>query len=102
MMADISKLKKATRLGSPPPISEASQNLDAPEVAPAPPAAPLITATRIDARSSRKTNRTQQFATRVTPEWDNRIREIAQREGLLLTEVLEKALDAYENLLAQR
>ena len=89
MMADNSKLKKATRLGSPPPISEA-------------PAAPLITATRIDARSSRKTNRTQQFATRVTPEWDNRIREIAQREGLLLTEVLEKALDAYEKLLAQR
>jgi hypothetical protein len=37
-----------------------------------------------------------QFATRVTPEWDARIRALAQREGVLLVEILEKALDHYE------
>ena len=39
-----------------------------------------------------------QFATRVTPEFDQRIRMIAEREGLLIVEVLERALDAYERL----
>jgi hypothetical protein len=36
------------------------------------------------------------FATKVTPEFDTRLREIAQRDGLLFVEVLERALDAYE------
>ena len=55
-------------------------NLTAPEVAPVarpaaanpPPQAPAVK--KIDGRSARKTNRTVQFATRVTPEWDARIR----------------------------
>jgi hypothetical protein len=37
-----------------------------------------------------------QFATRVSPEFDERIRQIAMRDGMLLVEVLERALDAYE------
>jgi hypothetical protein len=37
-----------------------------------------------------------QFATRVSPEFDERIRQIAERDGLLLVEVLERALDALE------
>jgi hypothetical protein len=37
-----------------------------------------------------------QFATRVSPAFDERLRNIAEQEGLLLVEVLEKALDAYE------
>jgi hypothetical protein len=45
----------------------------------------------------RRTNRVVQFATRVTPEFDQRVREIAMEEGLLIVEVLEKALNAYEN-----
>lgn len=44
----------------------------------------------------RRTNRTLQFSTRVTPEFDERIRAIARRDGLLLVEVLERALEAYE------
>ena len=44
----------------------------------------------------RRTNRTVAFATRVSPEFDNRVRNIAERDGLMLVEVLERALDAYE------
>ena len=51
----------------------------------------------LDGRSMRRTNRIVQFATRVTPEFDRRMRAIAMEEGLLIVEVLERALDAYEN-----
>jgi hypothetical protein len=44
----------------------------------------------------RRSNRTVQFATRVSPEFDERIRQTALRDGLLLVEVLERALEAYE------
>jgi len=40
-----------------------------------------------------------QLATRVTPEFDERIRTIAERDELLIVEVLERALEAYEKLL---
>ena len=52
---------------------------------------------RRDGRTLRRTNRTVAFATRVTAEWDERIRDIAERDGLRLVEVLERALDAYEH-----
>jgi hypothetical protein len=50
----------------------------------------------MDGRTMRRSGRTVQFATRVSPEFDERIRQIAMREGLLLVEVLERALDTYE------
>ena len=89
-MADVSKLKRRT-LDAPPPPSEASKNLVEPEVLSSPPPQ------KLDGRSLRRSNRTVQFATRVTPEFDQRIRLLAQRERLLIVEVLERALDAYEN-----
>ena len=114
-MADISKLRRRSSLGPPPPPAEASPNLEAPEIAPAipphlepGPKAPTASAPaavgsageagriRRDARSARRTGRTLQFATRVSPEFDERLRVIAERDGLLLVEVLERALDAYE------
>ena len=108
-MADVSKLKnlkqRRSTLGEPPTLEEASPNLKAPEVAPAAPE-PVADAYankpkrkldgRIDGRSVRRTNRTVQFATRVTPDWDARIRALALREGVLLVEILERALDCYE------
>ncbi|BEH16720.1 hypothetical protein [Marinobacter shengliensis] len=108
-MADVSKLKslkqRRSTLGEPPTLEEASPNLEAPEVAPAAPD-PVVDAYadkpkrkldgRIDGRSVRRTNRTVQFATRVTPDWDARIRALAMREGVLLVEILERALDCYE------
>ena len=111
-MTDLSKLKRRTSLGAPPPIEEASTNLTAPETAPVaevmvkpvPTVKPKETAGRgakpvpasMDGRSARRTNRTVQFATRVSPEFDSRIREISRRDGLLLVEVMEEALAAYE------
>ena len=113
-MADVSKLKRRT-LGAPPPPTEASTNLQQPEVAPAPPPYPAFDGPaarkppletvryhRRDGRSLRRSNRVVQFATRVTPEFDQRIRAIAEREGLLIVEVLERALDAYERLASGR
>lgn len=94
-MADLSKLRK-NKLGAPPSPDEASQNLVAPEVAPAAPLSDPELKPRRDGRSARKTHRTLPFATRVSPDFDNRLRDIAERDGLLLVEVLERALDAYE------
>jgi hypothetical protein len=97
LMADLSKLKKGRGLGAPPSLSEASPNLAAPEVAPTPPVGESqhMTARKIDGRTLRKTNRTVAFATRVTEDFDNRVREIAQQTGLKIVEILEAALDAY-------
>lgn len=97
-MPDFSKLKRHT-LGPPPLPSEASNNLQQPELAPglAEPATDLSLHKRRDGRSLRRTNRTIQFATRVTPDFDRRIRSIAEQEELLIVEVLERALDAYES-----
>lgn len=93
-MADLSKLKRKT-LGVPPSMEEASANLHTPESF-------LLTKSeqtrhRMDGRSARRTNRTLQFATRVRPEWDAELRELAQRDGLMLVEVLERALELYKN-----
>lgn len=102
-MANVSKLKRNT-LGAPPPMEEASTNLHAPEAVPAahvPPASP-VSIPRMDGRSARRTNRTLQFATRVRPEWDAELRALAQRDGLLLVEVMERALELYKKQVASR
>jgi hypothetical protein len=122
-MADFKNLKRHKTLGAPPPPEEASPNLSAPETAPAPPSTPTVISVvpeakpkirpvskespapapaagqgrgRRDGRSLRKTGRTLQLATRVSPEFDARLRDIAERQGMLIVEVLEQALDAYE------
>ena len=107
-MADLTKLKRRNTLGAPPSPDEASRNLAAAEIAPAhlhaiataaksPSAPPGVRAQgRIDGRTLRKTGRTVQFATRVSMEFDDRLRRLAQRDGLKLCEVLERALEAYE------
>jgi len=120
-MANLSKLKRRNTLGAPPPFAEASHNLQAPEIAPVvtAPAAlsraeavpvwkpvgepqddtapPRDAQYRIDGRSLRRTGRILQLATRVSWEFDDKLRRIAQRDGLKLVEVLERALDAYES-----
>jgi hypothetical protein len=116
-MADISKLKKIRGLGDPPPVEEARVDLGAaPEIpiapaaevsaAPVPAQAPAPVAVshhaRIDGRSLRRSGRTVHFATKVTPEYDNRIREIAEQTGKLMTEILEESLAAYEKQLGNR
>lgn len=111
-MADASKLRQLRRtgLGAPPPIEEARTDL-APALSQTDAPSPILEKApehrshqasrgyferRIDGRSLRRSGRTVQFATRVSPEFDERIRQIAKRDGLLLVEVLERALDALE------
>jgi len=97
-MADASKLKRG--LGTPPAPDEARTDL-VPETAatgePTPrPAAGTGPTPRIDARSLRRSGRTVHFATKVTPAFDNRVRQIAAETGKMLTEILEEALAAWE------
>lgn len=119
-MADITKLKRRNTLGAPPPPEEASRNLSAPEIAPVVALEPTTQSpiavtplrrlqgagkgeeranhgqARLDGRSLRKSGRTLQLATRVSWEFDDKLRQVAQRDGLKLVEVLERGLDAYE------
>ncbi len=105
-MADFKSIRRQRTLGAPPPLEEASLNLNAPEVAPVSPPMPMpirkgegatTSARRTpDGRSLRRSGRTLQFATRVSPEFDAKLRSIAERDGLLLVEIMEKALDLYE------
>lgn len=92
-MADARRLKRLRRagLGPPPPPAEARADL-----APAAAAGEGRSDGRIDGRRLRRSGRTLQFATRVSAAFDARLRGIAERDGLLLVEVLERALDAYE------
>lgn len=106
-MADLTKLKRRNTLGAPPTPEEASHNLTAPEIAPVHLRSANVQKlsksrkaihhqSRIDGRSLRRTGRTVQFATRVSLDFDDRLRRIAQRDGMKLVEVLERALEAYE------
>jgi hypothetical protein len=93
-MANLLKLKR--RLPAPPTEDETTNALREPETAPAP-AAPVSSAgARIDGRSLRKTGRTVQFATRVSPGFDQRFRVCAKREGLMFAELLEQMLETFE------
>ena len=109
-MADLSKLKRRRTLGAPPSPGEASTNLAKPEAQATEARTGIGDITelfpqspnprgegRVDGRSMRRTNRVVQFATRVTPEFDQRVRTIAMEEGLLIVEVLEKALKVYDH-----
>jgi predicted HicB family RNase H-like nuclease len=51
---------------------------------------------RHDGRSLRATGWTHPFATRVKPETHKNILDIAERDGITLDELIEKAIEAYE------
>lgn len=93
-MADFKRLPRKT-LPSPPSMDEATDNIQAPETAPV---AKLVSLQpgRIDGRSLRRSGRTIQFATRVTPEFDRELRAAADQEGIMIVELLERALKAYK------
>jgi hypothetical protein len=97
-VADASKLKRG--LGTPPAPDEARTDLVPEPAATGEPtprtAAGIGPPQRIDARSLRRSGRTVHFATKVTPAFDNRVRQIAAETGKMLTEILEEALQAWE------
>jgi hypothetical protein len=94
IMSDFKKLKdkkRKTRLPVPPTLDLAGNNLDAPETTPAAPAAESVYGS-----SLRKTDRIVPFGTRVTEEFKKKFNQVAARDGLKKVELLEMALNAYE------
>ncbi|MEJ1296941.1 MAG: hypothetical protein RPU64_09955 [Candidatus Sedimenticola sp. (ex Thyasira tokunagai)] len=88
-MADFSKApKKKNRFGTPPPVEEAGNNLDAPEHAPADQVAKK--------KARKKTGRTKVFSTRVGDNFDKEFRKIAFEDNLKFVELLEASLEAYK------
>jgi hypothetical protein len=90
MAEDFADLKKkmARRYGQPP--DEATDNMAAaPELEQPVPQ-------RIDGRSLRRTGRTVGFSTKVTEDWDYRLKRYAARNNVLIVVALEQALDALE------
>jgi hypothetical protein len=92
--AELRKKTAAKRFGQPP--TEPTANM-VPEPKPiVDPALEIPVPQRIDGRSLRRTGRTVGFSTKVTEDWDYRLKTYAGRHNLLIVQVLEKALDALE------
>lgn len=83
--------------GAPPTLDDTSGILAAPEVAPAAPEPEPRSAPSGDRRTRKKTGRTVLFSTRVSADFDREFREVAERDNLLLTRLLELAFQAYKN-----
>jgi hypothetical protein len=81
-MANFSNIKK-NKLGIPPSVEDIKGNISQPEVAPT------------DGRN-KKTGRTYQLSTRVHPDFYFKLREIAARDRLKMVQVLEEAMELYE------
>ena len=107
----MAKFEKPTRpsrlLEAPPKEDETRGNLEAPELAPFPPGKSQMHGfdvgmdapkelRKIDGRSRRKTGRTEAFATRVSPDFKERLDRVAEKTGMPYCEILEIALRNYE------
>lgn len=116
-MATIEKRKKARKnpLGTPPSVEESRGNLMEPEAAPA-----IVTSTKkttsppeegrgarrttttkngavsTDGRTLRKTGRTEQFSTRVHPDFKQELFAVAQTTGKNYNVILEESLELYK------
>jgi hypothetical protein len=53
-----------------------------------------------DGRSRRRTGRIEQINVKVSAQFNTDLRGLADRQGLLIVEVLERALDAYLRVMA--
>ena len=84
-MSDFSKLPKGkkTRFGELPNLNEASNNLEAPEFAPA--------------QTKEKTNRLEPLNFKVTREFKKEFKRVALENDKLLVELLEDCLEIYKN-----
>ena len=94
---DTSKLKKKVptkknRFGEPPGITEAGENLEAPENAPK----EHNQTTKKKARY--KTGRTEQFSTRVTSGFLKEFKRQAFEDELKIVELLEASFEAYKKI----
>ena len=67
---------------------------------PAGPASTLSVIRYPDGRSRRRTGRIEQINVKVSAQFNSDLRGLADRQGLLIVEVLERALDAYLRVVA--
>ena len=72
----------------------------APKALPAAPVSALGGARYPDGRSRRRTGRIEQINVKVSAQFNSDLRGLADRHGLLIVEVLERALDAYLRVIA--
>ena len=93
--AELRKKTAVKRFGQPPTEPTANMVPEQPEPV-VDPALEIPVPQRIDGRSLRRTGRTVGFSTKVTEDWDYRLKTYAGRHNLLIVQVLEKALDALE------
>jgi hypothetical protein len=63
--------------------------------------AKIANKTPLARKGMRRSQRIIHFATKVTPEFDNFIRQQAEKEGLLLVEMLEKYQTVYQAKLIE-
>lgn len=94
-MADFSKAKTkkkpANRFNISTDDTKASDNLTAPEVAPA------EAKTKRTQKARSKTGRTEPFGTRVSKEFIKDFNEVAYKSGLKKVELLEDMLEVYRS-----
>lgn len=88
--AKIKNRKPKGRLGPPPAIEFAPENLTQPETAP-------LSPDGMDGRSKRATGRTEQFATRITPELKKWLKIESATSGMSQAELLERMQESYES-----
>jgi hypothetical protein len=98
--AELRKKTAAKRFGQPP--TESTDNMAPEPVVVTDPALEIPVPQRIDGRTLRRSGRTLGFSTRVTEDWDYRLKRYAARNNLMIVEVLERALDALEREEAAR
>lgn len=100
-MPKLAKPKKRSRFGEAPPVqTDTRGNLSAPELAPTSLTSPTrVEHPHVDGRTLRVTGRTEQFATRVRPEWKLKLHELSKKTQLMYVEILERALEAFEREL---
>lgn len=83
-----------------PQPMEAPPQPDRIQSLPAAPVSALASVRYPDGRSRRRTGRIEQINVKVSAQFNSDLRGLADRQGLLIVEVLERALDAYLRVVA--
>jgi hypothetical protein len=83
-----------------PQSTEVPLQPDRAQTLPATPISPFAGVRYPDGRSRRRTGRIEQINVKVSAQFNSDLRGLADRQGLLIVEVLERALDAYLQLVA--
>lgn len=80
--------------------TDAPPQLDRGQPLPAAPVSAFGGARYPDGRSRRRTGRIEQINVKVSAQFNSDLRGLADRQGLLIVEVLERALDTYLRVVA--